>query len=139
MDLVVERDLHGVAADFIEREVDRGNERKVHLRWHLLRRCGGTHIELTTHAPTPVRLRLARFAFPGWRVAIDGAPATWAPSRWGSLELEVPAGDARVEVWLEPPPLRRAGLWLSALAGVAWVAGLAAARRRARASVASRG
>jgi hypothetical protein len=107
-------------------------------RWETARN-GGTHIEMTTHAPAPVRLRLARFAFPGWRVAIDGAPGTWAPSPWGSLELEVPAGDARVEVWLEPPPLRRAGLWFSALAGVVWVAALAAARRRARASVASRG
>jgi len=82
-----------------------------------------------THAPTPVRLRLARFAFPGWRVAIDGAPAAWTPSRWGTLELDVPAGDAQVAVWLEPPPLRRVGLWISALALVAWLAALAASRR----------
>ena len=112
-------------------------------RWETLRN-GGTRIELATHAPTPVRLRLARFAFPGWRVAIDGAPAAWTPSRWGTLELDVPAGDAQVAVWLEPPPLRRAGLWISGLSLVAWpaafaaLAALVAARRRARASVASR-
>jgi len=105
--------------------------------WQTLR-DGGTRIELATRAPAPARLRLARWAFPGWRVAIDGAPAEWSPSRWGTLELDVPAGDARVDVWLEPPLVRRAGLWFSALAGVAWVAGLVVARRRARASVASR-
>jgi hypothetical protein len=99
---------------------------------------GGSRMELATHAPAPVRLRLARWAFPGWRVAIDGAPAGWTPSRWGTLELDVPAGDARVAVWLEPPLVRRASLWVSAVALVAWLAGLAAARRRPRASVASR-
>lgn len=99
---------------------------------------GGSHIELLTHAPARVRLRLARFAFTGWRIEIDGAPARWEPSRWGTLEVEVPAGDARVRAELEPPPLRRAALWLSGLALVGWLAGLAATRRRARASVASR-
>jgi len=102
------------------------------------RRDAGSHIELTTHAPAPVRLRLARWAFPGWRVLVDGAPATWLPSRWGTLELDVPAGDAQVAVWLEPPPLRRATLGLSALAWLAWLAGLGAMRLCARASVASR-
>jgi hypothetical protein len=43
-----------------------------------------------------------------------------------------------VAVWLEPPLLRRASGWVSVMALVAWLAGLAAARRRARASVASR-
>lgn len=102
------------------------------------RRDEGTRIELVSHAPAPVRLRLARFAFPGWRVEIDGAPSRWEPSRWGTLELEAPAGDAQIAVWLEPPPLRRAGLWVSGLSFAAWLAGLAVARRRARASVASR-
>ncbi len=97
--------------------------------WETLRN-GGTRIELATHAPTPVRLRLARFAFPGWRVAIDGAPAAWTPSRWGTLELDVPAGDAQVAVWLEPPLLRRAGLWISGAALVAWAAALAVSWRR---------
>ena len=102
------------------------------------RRDGGTRMELVTHAPAPVRLRLARWAFPGWQVAIDGAPAPWLPSRWGTLELDVPAGDAQVTVWLEPPGLRRATLALAALAWLAWLGGLVAMRRRPRASVASR-
>jgi hypothetical protein len=106
-------------------------------RWETLV-DGGSHIELATHAPTKVRLRFARFAFTGWRVEIDGAPASWEPSRWGTLEVEVPAGDAHLRAELEPPPPRRAALWFSGFAGVAWLAGLATASRRARASVASR-
>ncbi len=97
----------------------------------------GTRIELTTHSAEPVRLRLARFVFPGWRVEVNGAPAAWAPSRWGTLEVEVPAGDALVRAELEPPPVRRAALWLSGAALAAWLAGLWLASRRARASIAS--
>lgn len=106
-------------------------------RWET-RIDAGSRIELATHSPAPVRLRLARWAFPGWRIEVNGAPAPWAPSRWGTLELEVPAGDALVRAELEPPPLRRVGLWLSGAALAAWVAGLALAGRRARASIASR-
>jgi hypothetical protein len=102
-----------------------------------IRADAGSRIELATHSPAPVRLRLARWAFPGWRVLVNGAPAAWAPSRWGTLELEVPAGDATVRAELDAPPLRRAGLWLSGAALAAWCAGLLAAGRRARASIAS--
>jgi hypothetical protein len=99
---------------------------------------GGSRIELVTRAPAPVRLRLARWAFPGWRVEVNGAPAPWTPSRWGTLELEVPAGEAVVRAELAPPSLRRVGLGLSGAAALAWLAGLALAGRRARASIASR-
>ncbi|MFI5315239.1 MAG: hypothetical protein ACHQ6T_06040 [Myxococcota bacterium] len=105
-------------------------------RWETLA-DRGSRIELETHAPEKVRLRLARFAFPGWRIEVDGAPARWEPSRWGTLEVELPAGDAHLLALLEPPPLRRAALWLSGVALAAWLAGLAVAGRRARASVAS--
>ncbi len=98
----------------------------------------GSRIELATHSPEPARLRLARWAFPGWRVEVNGAPTLWTPSRWGTLELEIPAGDALVTAELEPPPLRRAGLALSGAALAAWLIGLAVAGRRARASIASR-
>jgi hypothetical protein len=98
---------------------------------------GGTRIELATHSAERARLRLARFAFPGWRVEVDGAPGEWRPSRFGTLELEVPAGDAHVRVELEPPASRRAGLWLSGVSLALWAGGLAAAGRRPRASIAS--
>jgi hypothetical protein len=98
---------------------------------------GGTHIELVTHSAERARLSLARFAFPGWRVEVDGAPGEWQASPRGVLELEVPAGDAHVRAELGPPASRRAGLWLSLVSFAAWVAGLAAASRRSRASIAS--
>jgi hypothetical protein len=91
----------------------------------------GSHIELATHSSESVRLRFARWAFPGWRVLVNGAPVAWQPSRWGTLEVEVPAGDAQLVAELEPPPVRRAALWLSGLALALWLAGLAGARRRA--------
>ena len=97
----------------------------------------GTRIELATHSTEPVRLRLARWAFPGWRVEVNGAPADWTPSRWGTLELSVPAGDAVVTAELEPALLRRVALALSGVALAAWLVGLALAGRRAPASIAS--
>jgi len=84
----------------------------------------GTRIELETTSPSAARLRLARFAWPDWRVEIDGAERAFVANATGTLELEVPAGSARVRVWLEPPRLRRAALWISALSLVAWLVGL---------------
>ncbi|HUK63235.1 MAG TPA: hypothetical protein VLV15_07880, partial [Dongiaceae bacterium] len=94
------------------------------VRWDTLRN-GGTRIELATHSDGPARLRLARWAFPGWTVEIDGMPAPWTPSRFGTLELDVPSGDVRVVAHLGPPPVRRAALWLSGAGLLAWLAALA--------------
>lgn len=98
---------------------------------------GGTRILLATHSPLRARLRLARFAFPGWRAEIDGAPAEWRPSPLGTVELEVPAGDAQVRLELAPPASRVAGLWISGISLGVWALGLILASRRARASIAS--
>jgi len=97
----------------------------------------GTRIELTTHSPEPARLRLARWYFPGWRVEIDGARASAQATPSGTLELDVPAGDAHLRAWLEPPPLRRACTLVSAAALALWATGLGLASRRARSSIAS--
>jgi hypothetical protein len=89
----------------------------------------GSEIELETRAAAPARLRLARFAWPGWRAQVDGRPAELGSSARGALELEVPAGEARVRVWLEPPPLRRAALGLSLGALALWLGALFAPAR----------
>lgn len=91
---------------------------------------GGTRIELETSSPSAARLRLARFAWPDWRLEVDGAERAFVPNATGTLELEIPAGEARVRVWLEPPPLRRAALWISGVSLVAWAIGLSLAVRR---------
>jgi hypothetical protein len=91
----------------------------------------GSAIELDLSAAAPARLRLARFAWPGWRAEVDGRPVEPRASSRGALELELPAGEAHLRVWLEPPPLRRAGLWLSFAALLATlVAGRALPSRR---------
>jgi hypothetical protein len=97
----------------------------------------GTRIELTTHSPEAARLRLARWYFPGWQVDVDGVPASAQATPAGTLELDVPAGDAHVRAWLEPPPLRRICTLVSAAALAFWAAGLWLAGRRARSSIAS--
>jgi hypothetical protein len=84
----------------------------------------GSSFELDTRASAPARLRLARFAWPGWRAEVDGRPQPIGASSRGALELELPAGDAHVHVWLEPPPLRRAALWLSLAALALWLGAL---------------
>ena len=85
---------------------------------------GGTRIELETSSPSAARLRLARFAWPDWRLEVDGAERVFVPNAVGTLEVEVPAGEARVRVWLEPPPLRRAAQWISLVSLAAWLTAL---------------
>jgi len=97
----------------------------------------GSHVELATHADGPARLWLARFAFPGWHVELDGKPVQATASPRGALQIDVPAGDARVDARLEPPFARRAALAFSGLALAAWAALLFATRRRAAGSGAS--
>jgi hypothetical protein len=89
----------------------------------------GSALELVTDAAAPTKLRLARFAWPGWRAQIDGRAQEPVATRRGALEVEVPAGHAEVRVWLEPPPLRRAALWLSLFALAGWLALFAFGRR----------
>ncbi len=93
-------------------------------RWRTLEN-GGTRIVLQVETEAPARLRLARFAWPGWRLEIDGTERAFSPSALGVLELDLPPGDARVRVWLEPPPLRRIALAISLVSLVAWLSVLA--------------
>lgn len=100
------------------------------VRWETLAN-GGSAFELQVRAAVPARLRFARFAWPGWRAEVDGRPQPLAPSPRGALELDLPAGDARVRVWLEPAPLRRAALGLSLASLALWLGGLLASARLA--------
>lgn len=90
------------------------------VRWRTLE-DRGTRVALETHAQGPARLRLARFAWPGWRLEIDGAEQALPASAVGVLEVDVPEGDARLRLWLEPPPLRRLALVLSLASLLAWL------------------
>jgi hypothetical protein len=97
----------------------------------------GSRIELRVRAPEPARLRLARWAFPGWELAIDGRAAELLSNRDGSLEVPVPAGETSVELRCAPPLARRLGLAASGVALVLWIALLAGRNRPFWAAAAS--
>jgi hypothetical protein len=76
----------------------------------------GSRMELHVQAERPSRLRIARWAFPGWQLWLDGTPAELTASRSGSIELRVPAGETRVRLVCSPPRLRSAMLVASGVA-----------------------
>lgn len=70
--------------------------------------------EITAVQPAIIRMSYAYF--PGWRVAIDGRTAEFAPSEpHGLIEFPVAAGTHRVEVAWGRSPARMAGDWISGL------------------------
>ncbi len=82
----------------------------------------GTRIALAVNAQEPTRLRLARWAFPGWQASFAGRPVALLPNRPGVLEVELEPGSGLLELELHPPPARRIGLALSAACGLALAA-----------------
>jgi hypothetical protein len=82
----------------------------------------GTRIALAVTAQEPTRLRLARWAFPGWEGSFAGRPVALLPSRRGVLEVELEAGSGLLELELHPPLSRRIGLALSAACALALAA-----------------
>ena len=89
----------------------------------------GSRIELEVIADEPARLRLARWAFPGWRLEINGRPDQVQANPLGSIDVEVPPGQSRVRLKLAPPPVRRACTLVSLGALLLWV-GLVLGRPR---------
>jgi hypothetical protein len=81
----------------------------------------GTRIALSVQLESAGRLRIARWAVPGWRLVLDGRPSEPLPNAGGSLDVDLPAGETQLVLRLEPPLLRRAGLALGAVALCAWL------------------
>ena len=68
-------------------------------------------------APTAVE---ASTFYPGWRIAVDGVPATVAVvTVRGTMRFDLPAGDQRVVLDLVPTRTRRAGLRVSIASALA--------------------
>ncbi len=86
------------------------------------------HIRLAVQADEPDSLRMARWAFPGWELRLNGEPAPLRENRFGSIDVDVPAGTSHVELTLRPPFSRRILLGPS-LAGLAVALWLLLARR----------
>jgi hypothetical protein len=85
-------------------------------------------------AAAPTRVEAATFYYPGWQVAVDGAPVevTPVPVR-GTMAFALPAGEHEVVIVLQATPLRRlTGLVSQAtLACLVLALGLGALRRPA--------
>ena len=83
--------------------------------------AAGSRIGLDVSAGQPVRLRLARWYFPGWELTLDGEPAPLEKSPYGSIDVAVPAGDTRVDLVCRAPPVRRWALAASGLTLALWL------------------
>ncbi len=82
----------------------------------------GTEIVLEVDTSEPTRLRLARWAFPGWEARLAGRPVALLPNRYGVLEVELAAGGGELELRLQPPLSRRIGLAASVACALALAA-----------------
>lgn len=83
-------------------------------------------------AEGPVTLAFGQFAFPGWRVRVNGREAMVAPtSPHGLISFAAPAGRSQIDIAFGATPARSAALAASLVSAVlALVWALAAARRR---------
>lgn len=76
--------------------------------WRL---TGGT---LTVTAEREMPLTFDWFYFPGWHVLLDGREIEARPGAdHGLLEITLPAGEHRLELWLGPTPAQQAGRAIS--------------------------
>ena len=88
----------------------------------------GTWIELEVTADEAVRLRLARWAFPGWQLERSGEVVPWQAHPDGSIEVAVPAGETHVALRYRAPRVRRIASRVSGLALLVWI-GVVSSRR----------
>lgn len=85
---------------------------------------------LDVSAAQPWTLRLHRPYFPGWQVAVDGAPvAVTAGGVGGLVSAELPAGDYRVVASLGDNDARRAANLVTIVALAIWLVWLLPRRR----------
>ena len=86
-------------------------------------RAEDTHVEIDTDAAGRRLLVLSDLEYPGWRAAIDGAPARIVRADRGLRGVALPAGRHRVTFTFAPRSVR-IGAWLT-LAGAAALVALA--------------
>lgn len=68
----------------------------------------------TVRMETPGVVRVHLFYFPGWRGYLDGAPVPIRLSNpHGLIEMDVPAGEHRIDVRMESTPARRLGAFIA--------------------------
>jgi hypothetical protein len=73
-------------------------------------------------ADGPITVRIHLYYFPGWRVAVDGVAAEPRVSDpYGLMEVDLPAGEHRIDATMGSTPVRRLG------AAISWIGLLVAA------------
>jgi uncharacterized membrane protein YfhO len=87
-------------------------------------------VRAAVEAEEPALIASGQPAIPGWRLEVDGAPATPRIVDGAFLGIEIPAGRHGVEL-VYAPASWRLGLWLAA-GGAVIAAGLLAAPRLGR-------
>ncbi|MCB0190104.1 MAG: hypothetical protein KDE31_37790, partial [Caldilineaceae bacterium] len=61
-------------------------------------------------------VRLYLYYFPGWQVLVDGAPGLYHISeQQGLIDVDVPAGEHRIDVHMTTTPVRQLGMAISAV------------------------
>jgi hypothetical protein len=81
----------------------------------------------------PISVRLPLFAFPAWRVAVDGQPVSLAAdSSTGLILVTLPAGEHRIAATWSRMPAEIVGWWLTAGAVLVLAAVMFSGRARRR-------
>ncbi len=89
-----------------------------------------TDVELAVRSRSPVKLRLARWYFPGWEARVNGTRIALSANDGGSFDIAVPRGESRVVCRYRAPRLCYYAWGVSLAAAVLWIILLAVSRRR---------
>lgn len=82
---------------------------------------GGATTAVALQVDRPAQVDLARYAFEGWELTLDGQALPWRPSAAGALQLQLPQGRHVLQLDYRAPPLRLAMVALSAVALAGWL------------------
>lgn len=87
----------------------------------------GRSLAIDVRADAPARIALRQFAYTGWHVRLDGGD--WSPAGRSTafpdlVDVPVPAGQHRIELYLPPLPAESRGLMVSEVALLLLLAGL---------------
>ena len=84
--------------------------------------AGSNLLAAKVSSPVPWQLSLHAYWIPGWSATVDGQPVPTGPvDAIGLAGVALPAGEHEVRLAFGATPLRRAAVWLSLLALVAWL------------------
>ena len=66
-------------------------------------------------------ISIARWSFPVWKVKVNGLIKNYKSSKYGTIEVKISSGHSRIEIWHEPPRLRKYSYICSVFFFIVWV------------------